>query len=110
NANSFPLIRVFNFRGRPMVASGTSPMIEDNSNAAKIDGVTTRNGLSGGTFGYDVQVDNDEAADISHVDPSLGSPNIRCDATFCGSVIYAPGPFATNAAVGYLHENNISPG
>ena len=110
NSNSYTNIRVKNFRGRPMIANGTFPMIEDNANASTIDGVLGRNGFSGGTFGYQIQVDNDQAADISHVDAASASPNLRCDATFCGSSIYAPGPFGTNAAVGYVHENNLSPG
>lgn len=101
-------IWIKNFRGRPMIASGTFPMIEDNGQATKIERVSTRNGFSGGTFGNMVQIDGDEAADLSGVDPSLGSPNIRCDSTFCGVVIYAPGPFASNAGIAHIHESNLT--
>lgn len=99
---------VKNFRGRPLITNGTATMIEDNGFHTKLERVDTRNGLSGGTFGYDVQVDGDQAADISGVDPSLGSPNVRCDSTFCGSIIYAPGNFSSNPAVGWVHDSNLS--
>ena len=82
-------------------------MIEDNANGSKFHGVYFRNGLSGGTFGHGIRVDNDQAADIQGFDTETGSPALRCDATFCGSAIYAPGPFSTNAALAWIHESNF---
>lgn len=107
NVTSIQNLTVLNFRGRPMVNNGTFPMIEDNAQASVIQRVTTRQGSGTNSFGYLIQVDNDQAADISQVDPSLGNP-IRCDASFCGAAVYAPGPFATNAAVGYVHNSNLT--
>ena len=52
-----------------------------------------------------VKVDNDQSflLDGLNVQGSL-----RCDATFCGAYVTAPGPFSTNAAVGWLKNLNLS--
>src|ERR1700730_1988177 len=47
-----------------------------------------------------------------YLDTSLGGGagnyGVRCDATACNPVIYAPGPFATFPGVGWLKNLNIS--
>ncbi len=94
-------------RGRPTILNGTHPFIEDNSQKSRIFNVSTRVGLNGGTFSNYVQVDDDESFLLDGLDTSLGY-GTRCDATVCNPVVYAPGPFATGAGVGWLKNMNIS--
>jgi len=59
-----------------------------------------------------VQVDGDQAFLLDGLDTTLGGGSgdygVRCDATICNPVVYAPGPFASNAAVGWLKNLDIS--
>src|SRR5581483_5099329 len=107
NPLTFSNITVENFRGRPMVPGGTRPMVEDNSGNARILNTTARLPLAGNSFGYLIQVDNDQNAILDGVDPSMANP-IRCDASFCGAAIFAPGPFSSNAALGYVKNANLT--
>ena len=74
--------------------------------------VSTRVNLSGGTFSSYVQVDDDQSFLLDGLDTTLGSGagnyGVRCDATVCNPVIYAPGPFGTFPGVGWLKHLNIS--
>ena len=106
-ANTFSDITLVNPRGRPTIVNGTFPFIEDNAQKTRILNVSTRVGLNGGTFSNYVQVDNDQAFLLDGLDTSLGY-GTRCDATVCNPVVYAPGPFGINAAVGWLKNMNIS--
>jgi len=107
SANEFSDITLVSPRGRPTIVNGTHPFIEDNSQKARIFNVTTRVALNGGTFSNYVQVDDDEAFLLDGLDTSLGY-GTRCDATVCNPVVYAPGPFATYPAVGWLKNMNVS--
>lgn len=107
NQNAYQNITLVNPKGRPMVASGTNAFIEVNAQATHITKPLTRAPLSGNTFGYLVQVDDDEAFELEGADPSSGDA-LRCDSTFCGAAVYAPGPFAGNSAVGWIHHSNFS--
>src|SRR5581483_9921922 len=107
NQNSYQNITLINPKGRPMVASGTNPFIEVNAQATHIIKPLTRAPLAGNTFGYLVQVDDDESFELEGIDPSSGDA-LRCDATFCGVAVYGPGPFAGNSAVGWIHHSNMS--
>ena len=62
---------------------------------------------SGGTFGTYVQVDDDQAFLLDGLDSTSGY-GVRCDATFCGSYVTAPGPFNKWSAVGWLKNLAIS--
>jgi hypothetical protein len=112
NSNSFFDITMQNPRGRPAVANGQYPFIEVNAQKTRLFNVATRVGLSGGTFGNYVKVDDDQAFLLDGLDTSIGagggSHGLRCDATVCNPVIYAPGPFNTFSAVGWLKHLNIS--
>ena len=59
-----------------------------------------------------MQVDDDEAFLLDGLDTSMGGGagnyGVRCDATVCNPVIYAPGPFGTFPGVGWLKNLNIS--
>ncbi len=107
NANAFADITLINPRGRPAVVNGTQPFIEDNGQKTRIVNLVARSGVSGGTFGTYVKVDNDQAFLLDGMDSNLGD-GVRCDASYCGAYITAPGPFSTNAAVGWLKNLSIS--
>jgi hypothetical protein len=61
-----------------------------------------------GTFGAYVQVDDDQGFLLDGLSTGLGY-GVRCDATFCGSYVTAPGPFNKWSAVGWLKNLNLSP-
>ena len=107
NSNLVSDITLINPKGQPMVVKGTKPMIETNSAKTRIFNVSTRQNPAGGTFGTYVQVDDDQAFLLDGLDSNLGH-GIRCDATFCGAHVTAPGPFNRASAVGWLKNLQIS--
>ncbi len=100
-------VTLVNPRGRPMVPSGTKPFIEVNGQKTRIYNISTRVSKTG-TFGAYVQVDDDQAFLLDGLSTGLGY-GVRCDATFCGSYVTAPGPFNKWSAVGWLKNLNLSP-
>jgi hypothetical protein len=112
NANAYQDITLINPRGRPTVLNGQKPFIEVNAQKTRLFNVSTRINSGGGTFGSYVQVDDDEAFLLDGLDTSLGGGagnyGVRCDATVCNPVIYAPGPFGIFPGVGWLKNLNIS--
>jgi hypothetical protein len=65
-----------------------------------------------GRSGNYVQVDDDESFLLDGLDTFLGGAadnyGVRCDATVCNPVIYAPGPFGIFPGVGWLKNLNIA--
>ena len=112
NSTAFLDITLVNPRGRPMSVSGQSPFIEVNAQKTRLVNVTTRIPPTGGTFSSYVQVDNDQSFLLDGLDMSLATGSsdygVLCNASVCNPVIYAPGPFSSNAAVGWLKNLNIS--
>jgi hypothetical protein len=108
SSTAFTDITLISPRGRPTIANGQSPFIEVNAQKTRLVNVSTRNPLSGGTFGTLVQVDDDQAFLLDGLSTSLGGTGVRCDATVCNPVIYAPGPFNVFSAVGYLKNLNLT--
>jgi hypothetical protein len=108
NSVAFTDITLLSPRGRPTIANGQAPFIEVNAQKTRIFNVATRSALSGGTFGSLVQVDDDQAFLLDGLSTSLGGTGVRCDATVCNPVIYAPGPFNVFSAVGWLKNLNLS--
>ena len=92
---------------QPGFVNGTNAAIEDNANGSSMSQIGATYSGGGASFGYLIQVDNDQAAHMDNIN-SNGQGFLRCDASFCGSTIYAPGPFAINAAVGWISQSNIS--
>jgi hypothetical protein len=111
NSNAYEDITLINPRGRPAFPNGQKPFIEVNAQKTRLFNVSTRINAGGGTFSSYVQVDDDEAFLLDGLDTTLGggagSFGLRCDATICNPVIYAPGPFATFPGVGWLKHLNI---
>jgi hypothetical protein len=108
NSTAFTDITLISPRGRPTVANGQAPFVEVNAQKTRIFNLATRTPLSGGTFGTLVQVDDDQAFLLDGLSTSIGGPGVRCDATVCNPVIYAPGPFNVFSAVGWLKNLNLS--
>jgi hypothetical protein len=108
----FSDITLINPRGRPTIANGQKPFIEVNAQKTRLFNVSTRLNLSGGTFSSYVQVDDDQAFLLDGLDTTLGGGggnySVLCNSTACNPVIYAPGPFNTFSAVGWLKHLNIS--
>ena len=112
NSNLFVDISVLSPRGRPMVVSGQSPFIEVNAQKTRLINVASRIPPAGATFSSYVQVDGDQSFLLDGLDTALATGSsdygLLCNATICNPVIYAPGPFSSNAAVGWLKNLNIS--
>ncbi len=107
NSNAFLDITLVSPRARATLANGQAPFIEVNGENTRILNLSTRAALAGGTFGTLVQVDDDQAFLLDGLDTSLGGSGVRCDATVCNPVVYAPGPFNTFSAVGWLKNMNL---
>jgi len=107
NSNTFVDITLISPRGRPMFTGGQKPFIEDNGDKTRIFNLSTRTGASGAYFSTYVQVDDDQAFLLDGLDTTRGG-GLRCDATVCNPAVYAPGPFNTYSAVGWLKHLQIS--
>ena len=102
NSILFSDITLISPRGRPTVKLGQSPFIEVNAQGTRLLNVSTRVALAGGTFGNLVQIDDDQAFLLDGLSTQLGGTGVRCDASLCNPVIFAPGPFNKYSAVGWL--------
>jgi hypothetical protein len=108
NSNDYGNITLISPRGRPMIVNGIKPFLEVNAARTRVFDVTTRNSTTGGTFGTFIQVDDDQAFLLDGLDTVGTNRTLRCDATYCGAFVTAPGPFNTWSAVGWLKHLNIS--
>ena len=109
NSTAFLRIVLEGIQVMPGVQNGTFSAIEDNANGSQIRSISPVNGTNPAySFGHLLQIDNDQAASMDRIDTNSGYGAIRCDQQFCGSAIFAPGPFATNAGVGWISNSNIS--
>ncbi len=108
NANDYGNVTLIAPRGRPMIVNGIKPFIEVNANRTRVFNVTTRASTTGGTFGTFVQVDDDQAFLLDGLDTVGTNRTLRCDASYCGAYVTAPGPYNTWSAVGWLKHLNIS--
>jgi hypothetical protein len=58
-------------------------------------------------FNHGIEDDDDQGSTVRHI--FLNGNPIRCDSTFCGSVIWGPGPYSTNAGITFLSDFSFSP-
>lgn len=87
-------ITIQGFEIYPGGQTGTQPAILDNGQNTRIINVSAGNGISNANrFGYFVENLNDESEVIESLNMRGNGAFIRCDATFCGAALYAPGPF-----------------
>jgi hypothetical protein len=107
NANAFNKVTVTGLRLRPGIVGGTFPAIEDNAQSSTLYDIAPASGAApGASFGSLVQIDNDQAATIDHMDTHLATWS-RCDTSFCSSAILGPGPFNPNAGVIWVKNSNL---
>jgi len=107
-STAFNRITLHDIQVHPGIVKGTWPAIEDDAqkstitNLSEVPGGPTQN-----SFGYLIQIDNDQAATVEGLDADSG-PWARCDLDFCSTAVYGPGPFSTNAGVIWIKNSNIS--
>ena len=108
-AGTFTRITVQGFTFQPGLINGSYPAIEDNANGSRMNNITVIPGTTGKEkLGYLIQVDNDQASNMTQIDPNGQASAMRCDVAFCGAIIYAPGPFSTRSAVGWISDSSLS--
>ena len=118
--NTTSNVTVLNPHGSPTVIGGTHSFIVVYGQKTRIINVSSAKGKESATFGHLVTVVGDQAFLLDGLDTTAGGFNLRCDEKFCGSWVYAPGPFsgcapwctsgthADNAALGWLTHMQLS--
>jgi hypothetical protein len=108
NPNEFSQIIVQGLRVSPGVQGGTWSAIEDNGQHDQIESLGTAPiAAPNASFGHLIQIDNDQAAVIDNLDTHLAGW-ARCDAQFCSSAIFGPGPASKNAGVLWVQNSDVS--
>jgi len=79
------------------------PLIEDITNVVNYSFYPSYPG-----FSHFIENDNDQSETVRHV--FTNGHYLTCDASFCGSTLYEPGPLSTNAGITYLSDFNFAPG
>ena len=106
NSNLFQKIVVSGLQIVAGIPSGTWPALEDNANASEISELSTSTSpITGASFGFLIQVDNDQAAQITGA-TTIGNWS-RCDMSFCSTAIVGPGG-ANNSGVLWVQNSNLS--
>jgi hypothetical protein len=111
--NATSNVTLINPRGRPTQVHGRQTMIVDYAQKTRILNLMTmlgvRNDKTYGTFSSYLSVVADQSFLLDGVDTTAGW-GLECNATFCGTLIVAPGPFGhpDNAAVGWIKNAVIS--
>lgn len=108
NADGFSSIVLNGLRLSPAVQQGTWPAVEDDANGSTINDLAPAASAPGASFGYLVQVDNDQAATITGLSTTTNFQWGRCDTSFCSTAVYGPGPFSTRAGVLWVQNSNLS--
>lgn len=88
-------------------ASLENAALEDNSSDASVSDLYTDDFTSWHAWGVwqnQIVIDNDQAFKLD----TLNTAGVHCTSNYCGQVIYAPGPFSSNAAVLWLSHLNLS--
>lgn len=57
------------------------------------------------TFASYINVGNDQGFQADHI---FAGEGVVCNANYCGQAIYAPGPFSTLSAIGFMSNLNLS--
>jgi hypothetical protein len=83
--------------------------IRDDGNHNSFDDITVDNPAwaAANALNNVIVVENDQSFNVSRF--NANGTGVNCDALYCGEEIYAPGPFAVNAAAGHVTNSNISP-
>ena len=95
------------FEVYPGTLNGTSAAVVDNGLDTRIINLQAGSGVnSGNRFGYYVENLNDQSEFVEGLN-MRGSAAIRCDATFCGAALYAPGGFGTNPGITTISHSDL---
>jgi hypothetical protein len=100
------------------LTGGVNAAIEDNSEDSTVDKaaatLSTASGTAGDTFGYFLQVDNDQGASLNGFH-SLGYPllcknvaTMSAPTSFCGAWVYGPGDYGSFAGVVSITNSDLS--
>jgi len=100
-------IVLLGFEIYPGSATGTSAAIVDNGQNTRIENLQAGAGVGGvNRFGYYIENLNDQSEVVDGLN-MRGSAAIRCDATFCGAALYAPGGFGTNPGITTISRSDL---
>ena len=95
------------FEVYPGTLNGTSAAVVDNGLDTRIINLQAGSGInSGNRFGYYVENLNDQSEFVEGLN-MRGAAAIRCDATFCGAALYAPGGFGTNPGITTISHSDL---
>jgi hypothetical protein len=104
----------FIVRGLSIEAGVGSPghsAIRDNSETSLIEDISNVPNpswtSSAYVFNHFIENDNDQQQTVRHI--NYGGPSLVCNSTFCGSILWEPGPVSTNAGITYLSDSNLGP-
>jgi hypothetical protein len=109
-------VTIYGLHLAPGPNSAASSAFRDNAqNTHFIDiGGTGQWNLGAGTwytFYHFLENDDDQAeVDDHQYDMNPSANLITCNASICGSALWAPGPFSTNAGITWLKNSNLSVG
>lgn len=88
--------------------TGTQAAILDNGQDTRIINVSAGQGVGGPErFGYFVENLNDQDQVIDALNMRGNGNFIRCDATFCGAALYAPGGFGVNPGITTISHSDL---
>ncbi len=90
----------------PGIVNGTHDAIVLFGNKTTLINVATFQPTGNSTFGHIVTNYGDQAMTLD----GMFGDFVRCDATFCGSHVYAPGPFSGHAGTPYTGGDNAAVG
>jgi hypothetical protein len=107
NSNLAQHDTLINPRGKAMVPYGTNAFIEDDAQQTRLENVSASAPQQPNSFGTYVQVDDDQSFLLDGMDATLGL-GVRCDPTFCGSYVTAPGPSGKWNASGWIQNVVLS--
>ncbi len=91
----------------PGVANGTAPVFQDNGQSTTLVDIVAGDSGDASRFGHFVENWDDENQQVVRLRMNGIGHFIRCDATFCGSAIYAPGPFSGKAGITHVTGSDL---
>jgi hypothetical protein len=89
------------------VNNGTNSVFVDNSQSATIRDVVAGDAGGAQRFGHFIENWDDENQEINHLSMNGIGHFIRCDATFCGSAIFAPGNFGVHPGISHVTNADL---
>jgi hypothetical protein len=91
----------------PGVANGTASVFQDNGQSTTFVDMVAGDSGDASRFGHFIENWDDENQQVVRLRMNGIGHFIRCDATFCGSAIYAPGPFSGKAGITHVTGSDL---